>query len=72
MICESNVFFKSFKGLPRGGSRPILRISQKRLGGPFGCKGGAPEGVRTKQGGFGRAQDLHKNIQSVFFVFLGG
>ena len=34
--------------------------------------GGALEGVRTKQGGFGRAQDLHKNIQSGFFVFLGG
>ena len=38
----------------------------------MGSQGGASEGVRAKQGGFGRAQDLHKNTQSVFFVFLGG
>ena len=41
---QKDVFFKSFKGLPRGGSRPILRISQKRLGGSFGCQGGGSGG----------------------------
>ena len=61
MICESNVFFQKLERLAKGRFQTYPEDILEAPGGVIWVPGGAPEGVRTKQAGFGRAQGLHKN-----------